>query len=591
VQYLLAYCYGVNLNIAKAISPKLRIVIWGVMLCSWLAQALAARDLATADAVSYLDISYSCLGGNWHALINGWWSPGYPFLLAIWLKLFKPSPFDEAVVMHMLAFATLIVALLSFDYFMSVFLTFRKKLAEEYAEDIRESLPDAAIWLVGYSLFFWISTFLTPPSLEQPDILVFILYLLASALCMQLVSYRQQWSRYVLLGIVLGLGYLVKAVMFPLAFVFYLTLICQKDRFRSLPRLVISVAIFAAVSMPFCLVLSQSKGRFTFGDVGVMAYRHVMGMDEEPLPAPAKPKPAAAPHIGEFTQIIKLGTYPPWADPSHGYRATPFHFNFWRQLNRTHVVLRYYFELYIVQLGALISGFLVLLFSGSVRQFGKRLLRHVVLWLPAVTGLAFYASMRVDGRFLAGYTIALFAACAASMRMADSLNIQKLMRPIAFAVSFLLLSQVAVQVGHEGLKLFGRQKHSDWEVATTLHEMGVKDGDRVSYMGYALIDHAWAHLARVKIAAEIPQEDVLNFWAAEQAERVEATKWLAFTAAKVLVTRGVPNSAMAMGWRKVGDTDYYVLALPEENIHSAFAPLYLQPGVPPEEEPNQGAIY
>ena len=94
-----------------------------------------------------------------------------------------------------------------------------------------------------------------------------------------------------------------------------------------------------------------------------------------------------------------------------------------------------------------------------------------------------------------------------------------------------------------------------------MREMGVEPGERVSYMGYALVDHAWAHLARVKISAEIPEEDTLSFWAADQTERAEATRWLAATGAKVLVTRSVPSTAMSMGWRSVRDTDYYVLVL------------------------------
>lgn len=42
-------------------------------------------------------------------------------------------------------------------------------------------------------------------------------------------------------------------------------------------------------------------------------------------------------------------------------------------------------------------------------------------------------------------------------------------------------------------------------------EMGVEPGERVSCMGDALSDHAWAHMARVKISAEIPDEDTLGF--------------------------------------------------------------------------------
>jgi hypothetical protein len=82
-------------------------------------------------------------------------------------------------------------------------------------------------------------------------------------------------------------------------------------------------------------------------------------------------------------------------------------------------------------------------------------------------------------------------------------------------------------------------------------------------MGYALSDHGWAYVAGVKIAAEIPLEDTSSFWAADHEQRDEAVNWLASVGAKVLVTRDVPNTAMAMGWRKAGDTDYYVLQLPE----------------------------
>ena len=127
------------------------------------------------------------------------------------------------------------------------------------------------------------------------------------------------------------------------------------------------------------------------------------------------------------------------------------------------------------------------------------------------------------------------------------------------------MAAVTFQVGHEGSKLFGRQKHPEWQVATMLHSMGVIPGDRVGYMGEALYDDIWAHLARVRIAAEIPAEDVLNFWGAGSSERADVLEWVAKTGAKVLVTKTVPDVAMGMGWRKVGDTDYFVLPLSGRN--------------------------
>jgi hypothetical protein len=126
------------------------------------------------------------------------------------------------------------------------------------------------------------------------------------------------------------------------------------------------------------------------------------------------------------------------------------------------------------------------------------------------------------------------------------------------AVSIILVGQTVMKMGHEVVRFAEKHKFPDCEVATTPRDMGLKAGERVSFMGEALTDHAWAHLARVKLSAEIPAEDVLTFWPANQMERTEVQKWLAGTGAKVLVTRNVPRTAMSMGWRTVGDMDYYI---------------------------------
>ena len=547
---------------AVKIPTKLKVFIWAGTIGVWIAQALAAREPLDANAVSYLNMADSYLGGTWHGLINGYWSPAYPFLLSLVQKLFRPSPFHHSLAVHLFAVFCLVAALVSFEYFLSVFSAYRKQVSAEPSENDGEVISGDAVWLMGYSLFFWTTTFLTPPYLEQPDILVFILYLLACAQCMRL-SYRQEWWRYALLGLVLGLGYLAKAVMFPLGFVFALALLLQKFQWRAFPRLVLSTAVFVAVSFPLCLALTQSKGRLTFGDAGTVNYRHIMGFEDEHLPLTIIPRPVAAPHVQEYSEILQLGTYPPWADPSYNFKGAPFQFNFRRQVNRTHVVLRDYFNVYVEKLGVLDCGLLVLIFWDGARLFAKRVWRHVVLWLPAVAGLAFYGTMRVEHRFLAGFTVALFAACIASIRITDLPDGAKFTGVVTLAVSSLLFAQAGVEAGHEAIKLLGHAQHQDWQVANTLHQMGVGTGDRVSYMGYGLGDHGWAYVAGVKIASEVPVEDTSSFWAADHERRDEVLDWLASTGARVLVTRDVPGTAMAMGWRKVGDTDYYVIWLPE----------------------------
>src|SRR5580704_17117858 len=157
--------------------------------------------------------------------------------------------------------------------------------------------------MLGYALFFWISTFLTPPYLEQPDILVFALYLIAAAICMRLTSDSEELWRYALLGVVLGLGYLTKAVMFPLAFSFIAVVALRREWQRVLPKILLATVVFAAVSTPFIFELSKSKGRLTYGDAGVVNYRHIMGMDAEENAALTTPRLVAAPHVEDFTGI------------------------------------------------------------------------------------------------------------------------------------------------------------------------------------------------------------------------------------------------------------------------------------------------
>ena len=541
------------------------------MICSWLVQGLAARHTLDADGVSYLNIANACLRGDWHALVNGYWSPAYPFLLTFWFKLLHPSPFYEPLAVRMLAVVTLVAALIGFEYFLKVFFKFRRELIGRHEEETFELLSDGAIRTAGYALFFWVTTFLTPAHLDQPDILVFIVYLLASALCMRLVTASRAWPEYALLGAMLGLAYLVKAVMFPLAFVFLGALLFHRETRRSLTKLVIALVVFAAVGLPFIGALSRTKGRLTYGDAGAVNYQQVIGMEDERMPwsghatGMERPIPplVAAPHIDAYVPFLSLGTYPPWADPSYRYKGASHHFFLGRQLNRIHIVLRYYLELFAIQLGSLLCGFLVLFFcAGDLARSAKLFFRQAVLWLPAVAGLALYALVRAEGRFLAGFTIALFAACAGAVRIGETGLAQKLGRNVASAVAVLLLAQVAVQTGHDAARLLQRDSYPDWQVVTALRGMGVGAGERVCYMGDTLSDHVWAYLARVSVAAEIPQDDVSAFWAESSAEKHRAIIWLAGSGAKVLVTRNVPASAVSDGWNQVAGTDYYMLALP-----------------------------
>jgi hypothetical protein len=536
------------------LTRTLRYLVWFGTVCCAVIQALAARHSFDADGIAYQNIADACLRGEWHSLINGYWSPGYPFLLALWFKLFHPVSYHVPLTVRWFGVVSVIFSLFAFEIFVSAFLMFRKRVSSD-DQQTAGPISDDLIRIMSYVFFLWITVFMVPASLDHPDIWMFAFYLLASAFCLRVsADSAAPWWQFALLGLALGLAYLVKAIMLPLAFCFFAALLFQKGFSRQpLTKLAIAVAAFLIVSLPFVTALSLSKGRLTYGDAGAINYLAVIAGPQQPN-STLTPQQiesyglSASPHIADYSGILGLGTYPPWADPSFGYTPAPFRLRLRQQLNRIHVVLRFYFDLFAVQLGSLLCGLLVLVFyADSLSSFASRFFKLSVLWLPACAGFILYSLVRVDARFLPGFTVALLAAVLAAARFRDAEQGNRLSACVVAAIAILLLSQVVVQVGHDALKLPARENnYADWQVAEKLASLGIKPGDRVSYLGDTLTNHAWAYLAHVAIAAEIPKEDV---------------SWLADRGIKVLVTRQVPKSELREGWEPIAGTDYYVLSL------------------------------
>src|ERR1019366_717507 len=251
--------------------PDLRYFLWAIMILCWFVEGLSNRHTTSPDGISYFDIASACMKGQWRAAVNAYWSPGYPVLLSFWLSIFHPPAFRELAAIKCFNCLILIVALGCFEYFLRGVLEY----TQSATCDDRETgpLPVWALRATGYTLFFWISLYLTPPSLDTPDVLVFASILLAAGILVRVAAGADGWLRFAALGIVLGLGYLAKAVMFPQAFIFLAVApFAVGNMRRAIPRLLLALVLFSAVSAPFLLLISRSKGRFTFGDSGRINY-------------------------------------------------------------------------------------------------------------------------------------------------------------------------------------------------------------------------------------------------------------------------------------------------------------------------------
>jgi hypothetical protein len=532
----------------------------------WLVDAASWPHTIKPDGISYLDIALECAKGNWKAIVNAYWSPGYSAILTLWLRIVNPSPFKEVVSVHFLNCLLLGVAMICLGYFLSSLCRYVERRADAGG---MQHLPFWAIKTIGFILFFWTSIYLTPPSIDTPDALVTAIVLLAGGLLLQIAN-GNGVLKFVLLGAVLGTGFLIKAALFPLAFIFLACSVFAVGNLRrAIPKLIICVFIFLLVSGPFILALSKSKGRFTFNDTGGIAYaEYVNGISlfvnwqggPEGAGSPKHPerKVFDNPTVYEYATPIG-GCYPPWTDPSYWYDGVRPHFQFGNQLNAMRLGFDQYFDV-ITQLGALLAGFLVLLFCGQrLGDYFKSFLSLIFLWGPALAAFSLYGLIHVETRFLPGFILLLYAALFSAIRIPKSETTEVLFRCVTGAIVILLGFQIFWSASHSLVRLITTHPFPERDVVQELQRNGVNEGDKVAFIGAPLADRYWAHLGRLTIVAEVPGDEVANFLESSPEVKSRVVETFGSFGTKAVLAEGLPAKELANGWKRIAGTNYYVL--------------------------------
>jgi hypothetical protein len=548
---------------------RARFLLWGLMVCCWLLDGLALGRVVNGDTISYMDIATECTKGHWQALVNGYWSPLYPALLSTWWSIVGHSLHWEALLVSLLDCLILIGALCCLEYFLTGLFDWLNTVS--FRSDDGVPLPKPALRAICYALFFWVTIFVHAPSDHRPDTLVMTTVILSGGIIVRIANGNDGWLQFATLGVVLGFGYLSKAVMFPLAFVFLAAaFVASGLSARAVTRVILGFLFFLLISAPFALLLSRSKGRLTFGEVGKINYaeavNHVRGLShwEGETPGVGTPKHPdrkifKVPPVYEFADPVG-GSYPPFYDQSYWYDGVRPHFQLRGQLSVLHRSADSYFDLFLVTLGSLSAGFFTLLFwSGGLQSFVGRLTGGVAVWGPAIAGLGLYALVHIEGRFLGGFLILLWAGLFTALRIPRLHSWQAFVRAVTLASVLMLGAQATWSLAHDAFRLPSVNDFPDWEVARALRAEGVVPGDRVAEFdpGWITI-HYWAHLAEVKIVAEIPFDGAPDFWQSSPEVQSQVLNVIARTGAKVVVARDVPMLFRDRGWKQVPRSPYYI---------------------------------
>ena len=187
---------------------RVRVAAWCSLPVVGLIEAVFGRHAMQDDGVSYLDMGDAIVRGDWKMAFNGTWSPLYPLLEGSSLRLLKPNGYWQFTVVHAINFLIFLFALGSFDYLLRACVADHPRVGAGTGG--ANALPKWAVFAIGYAVFLWSSLDQISMRLVSPDMLMAGFIYLAVGLLLRIWEQPRNFSRFVLLGVVLGLGYLAK---------------------------------------------------------------------------------------------------------------------------------------------------------------------------------------------------------------------------------------------------------------------------------------------------------------------------------------------------------------------------------------------
>jgi hypothetical protein len=555
---------------------EIRTAFWLVAIIFGFLQAWNNRHVMNSDGICYLDLANAYLRGGWKMLINGHWSPFYPWLLALAKKSLHPSGYWEFTIVHLVNFTTYLGAAAAFEVMLGEFIASRERFT---GSDDSSPLPLWSLKIISYLIFLWLSLTLITLERKSPDMLMSIFVYLAIALLLRTTRREQSWTDFAALGSVLGFGYLAKAPFFPLAFVFFaIALIASGNIRKAIPRTFVAFLLFGLISAPLVMGLSRMKGRLTFGDSGKLNYLVMIngagpgwymqnvGSGGGKFIHPPQ-KLFDSPPVYGFSGMG--GTLPAWYDPSYWIEGAQPRFDPRRQVSSFLKNCGVYFDLLFAHEAAVLAVFLTLLWLGR-RGAGGRLAQHWPVLLLAVAALGMYAVVLVQERYVAVFLIVLWTSMFFTLRFPSPVDTEKLSRGATFAILVTLGTPLLLSATQDfDMGILHRQKHVQWEIAKDLRTLGVRPGDQVGRIG-GLYRVEWAYLLHTRVIAEIPRPQAENFWSA--GSNVQAQVMAAFAKAGVsaVIAEQIPPWEVftpAPGWERIGNSDFYVFLVAENAAH------------------------
>ena len=283
------------------------------------AEAFTSRHAMNPDGLSYVEMAQTALRTGARGLINGYWSPGYPALIAATFRVTRPTIPSEFPVVHGLNVVIFAVTLLVWRALLKSWETQPRSPVTGKSQQARSLLVP-----VGFGIFLLIALDAVGPAVVTPDLAVLAVTLLI-ALCYQRLRTSGSWAAAGALGLSAALAFWMKAVMFPLGAMFLALLLAFPPPVtRARAKVLAAGVLWLAGAIPLIGLISAKLGRVSYGETGHLNYAFYVVKssdathkenDGSSLVHPPRVL-LAKPRILEFGTPIP-GTFPLHYDPSY----------------------------------------------------------------------------------------------------------------------------------------------------------------------------------------------------------------------------------------------------------------------------------
>ena len=573
----------------KAFQPwAIHIGAWIVALCCGGLRTWTGRDLMTQDGIPYLEIGEAFMDGNWFQATNAYWGPLYGWLQGFIAWMVKPNIKWEYPLAHLVNFLLFLIGLSVFQLFMHKLISATRGIQGHQEEGKWEMIHEWCILLTGNALYIWSGINLITVDLITPDLMLAIFTMTAAIILLDLDGNPLRTSCWIKLGITLGVAYWVKSPVIPLTVCLYILLVfIYRRKTDVLLRWLLSLVVFLLIAMPYVFLLHERYGYWTFGDSGRLNYlwqvnnedRYVHWQGDDPQygePVHPTRRLDSSPVVYEFDEPFDV-TYAPWFDPAYWYSGADPRLDIFAHSKRiAQNVLRMMIMLIFLYPVAWM-GLLALWWEGAISIARWQRLRLVIFW--AALPLIMYLQILVLPRYISSFLAILFITAIAMIRIPTIYSARRLARAVILTIAaVMLISTVMVtamslpalrkfrgryqptilmSLTSEKKTLMPGKNIPNWEIASAIHELGIKSGDKIAFLGGALVNTYWARLARVEIIAEIVPWDMLEYWELTETEIKEMDHQFADMNVKALVTREY-GFVKPSGWQQIGKSDFFM---------------------------------